>query len=240
MRVLVTGSSGAIGRPVCAALRARGDFVRGFDREAGDALDEFVQGRLEDAEVVQSAVSGMDAIVHLAAKPDEAPFEELLGPNLLGVYHVLNAARVAQVRRVVLASSVQVAFHSERRLTGADRMPGNHYAVTKLFAEDMGAMYARRYSLDVIAARIGWMVRNEREAKRIQELGLLHAYISRDDVSRFFHAAVHAPFSGYATLWAMGPSGAERYDLDTAASVIGYEPGDAWPDGLPFPVPLGG
>ena len=53
----------------------------------------------------QRAVAGVDAVVHLGAVPDEAPFEEIAGPNLHGAYHVFEACRRAGVRRVVYASS---------------------------------------------------------------------------------------------------------------------------------------
>ena len=70
MRVLVTGSAGAVGRPVVAALREEGHDVRTFDRH-GDAD---VTGDLADVDVVDEAVEGCEVVVHLAACPDVAPF----------------------------------------------------------------------------------------------------------------------------------------------------------------------
>ena len=241
MRVLVTGASGAIGQPVCAELRARGDFVRGFDRSAvggSDASDEFVESDLADAARVREAVDSMDAIVHLAAIPDEAPFADLVAPNLLGLFHVFDAARVHRVRRVVLASSVQAVGGAPAGVRGTSlRVPNNHYALTKIFAEDMGEMYARRFNLKVIAARIGWMVRTPREAQRIQELGLLHWYVSRRDVAEFLHAALHCEFQGFATAYVIGPDACEQFDLEPGKRLFGFEPRDRFPAGLPFEVP---
>ena len=235
MHVLVTGSSGAIGRPVCAELALHGDVVRGFDRERADSPNELYLGDIENASAVRQAMRGMEAVIHLAANPYDAPFPDLIGPNVLGLYNVLDAARSEGVRRVILASSVQVVGRggNERRLTAEHRAPTNHYALTKLLSEEMGAMYADRFGLEVIAARVGWMVRDPREAKRMQELKLFHIYVSHADVSRFFYAATHADHSGFATLWAIGAGGRERFDLETARRVIGYEPRDVWPQGLP-------
>jgi nucleoside-diphosphate-sugar epimerase len=244
MRVLVTGASGAIGQPVCAELRARGDFVRGFDRTdlgGSEASDEFVTGDLADAARVKDAIDGMDGIVHLAAMPDEAPFAELVSPNLLGLFHVFDAARHHRVRRVVLASSVQAVSGAGAGVRGTSlRVPNNHYALTKLFAEDMGEMYARRFNLQVVAARIGWMVRTPREAERIQELALLGWYVSRGDVSRFLHGALHSEFQGFATAYVIGPDGREHFDLEPGRRLFGFEPCDRFPEGLPFEVPSRG
>ena len=51
---------------------------------------------------------GVDAVVHLAAQPHERPFPELVGPNVVGLYNVMDAAREQAVKRVVLASSMMV------------------------------------------------------------------------------------------------------------------------------------
>ena len=61
-----------------------------------------------DAAAVREAVRGMDAVVHLAAQPHDVPFPELVGPNVVGLYNVMNAAREEGVRRLVVASSMMV------------------------------------------------------------------------------------------------------------------------------------
>lgn len=237
LRVLVTGSAGAIGRPVCAELMARGDTVRAFDRTPSPHAHEVVVGDLADARAVHDAVSGVDAVLHLGAFPNDAPFPELVGPNVLGLFHVLDAARSAGVSRVVLASSLQVGGKSEQQLSPAAHAPGNHYALTKLWAEDMGEMYARRFGLEVVAARFGWMVRNAREAARMDEVRAFHIYLSRHDVADFCHRALHVPFSGFATVYVLGKGSRERYDLEPAERLFGWTPRDAWPDGAPYDVP---
>ena len=112
MKVLVTGSAGIVGRPVVEALRARGHEVRGFDRRPSPGLDDAVVADLTDEPAVRAAVAGMEAVVHLAAQPVDAPFADLVGPNVVGLYHVMNAAREAAVRRLVLASSPMCSANS--------------------------------------------------------------------------------------------------------------------------------
>ena len=242
-RVLVTGAAGAIGRPVCRALRGRGHMVRGLDRREATDADETVIGDIADGEIVREAMRDVDAVVHLAAATDDAPFMEvLLEPNVVGLFHVMDAARRQDVKRVVLASSMQVVSGKRSAggvLTADDAEPSNHYALTKVWAERMGEMYARRYGLTVIAARIGWLPRDAADASRLAETPYgLRSYLSHADAGRFFADAVDAETAGFAILYALSrPHGAPVADLAAARRAIGYEPQDEFPAGLDYAWP---
>ena len=75
-RILVTGSAGRIGRAVVAELVARGHEVVGFDRAPtpGVPAERGVVAPLSDVDALRRAATGADAIVHLAATPDDAQF----------------------------------------------------------------------------------------------------------------------------------------------------------------------
>jgi uronate dehydrogenase len=240
--VLVTGSAGAIGQPVCRELAARGHQLRGFDRVATPGVVESVVADLRDREAVRRAVHGVDSVVHLAAEPDDADFALLEGPNVLGLFHVLDAARRESVPRVTLASSIQVLGKwweagLSRPASAEDANPSNHYALTKLWAEQMGQMYSRLYGLSVLAVRVAFMVRNLNEALRLRQKELFDVYLSRGDVGRFFALCVEAPALDFAVLYAAGAGCERRFDLEPARRLIGFEPRDRWPAGLGFELP---
>src|SRR5947209_6383762 len=110
--VLVTGSAGRVGQAVVAELKARGLRVRGYDRVPTPGLDDSVAADITDGAALRRAADGMAALVHLAATPDDDDFlTQLLPNNIVGVYHVLEAARQAGVKRLALASSGQVVWH---------------------------------------------------------------------------------------------------------------------------------
>ena len=245
-RVLVTGSTGAVGRPVCERLMKRGHFVRGFARRPTEGVSEYVQGDLNDGEKVREAVDGMDAIVHLGAHPDVGDFiDDLLQPNVVGLYYICDAARDLGVPRLVLGSSLRsVSGRREHELpVAADAfpMPRDHYALTKAWMEITGEMYARMHGLSVINARIGWLPRHREGAERLVSTSYgPDFFLSHDDAGRFFERSVESerPASGEcATLFVTSrPKTTMRLDLTPSRELIGYEPVDTWPEGLPFDV----
>ena len=236
--VLVTGSAGAVGRPTCAELIRRGHHVRGFDLRPTLQVEDAVIGEIGDRAAVLQAAQGMDTIVHFAAVTDDTDFPDLVGPNVLGLFHVMDAARKAGTKRVVLASSVQAASGGKARevmRTVQDASPNNHYGLTKVWAEQMGEMYARRFGLSVLAVRIGWVVRYpETDLRGRSRSATVPVYLSYGDAGRFFAQAVEVQDIGFAVVYAVGRGGLARFDMQPARCIVGFEPEDSWPEGLPL------
>jgi uronate dehydrogenase len=240
VKVLVTGSAGIVGRPVCEELMRRGHAVRGFDRAPSADLREAIVADIQDRAAVREAFRGMEAVVHLAAQPVDAPFSDVVGPNVIGLFNVLDAAREQRVRRVVLTSSIMVVGgrrERDRPCGVEEANPRNHYALSKLYAEQMGAMYARVDGMSVIAVRLGWVVRNLDEARLMLKLSVPDLYISRRDAGRFYAAALAVPDVSFAVVYATGRGGERVYDMEPSRRLLGFEPQERWPEGLPFPLP---
>lgn len=243
-RVLVTGSNGAIGQPVCLSLLARGHQVRGFDRVAFADLPDSCVGDLADAAALRRAMEGMDTVIHLAASPVPwADFmTEILPNNIVATFNVFDLARELKLRRVIFASSLQVG----NRLGTADRLgttadpvsPSNHYGLSKVYGEAMGEMYARGHGLDVIAVRLGFLPRAPMFVERLLQGDGQNIYISPGDCGRFFAAAVEADLpEKFLVFHAIGKAERPRYDIEPARRILGYEPRDRWPEGMAFPKP---
>jgi uronate dehydrogenase len=251
-RVLVTGSAGRIGRAVVRELTARGHTVIGFDLRPTPGLPDthsFV-GSLSDTDLLAKAMTGVDCLVHLAAAPDDSHFppaevdnfeSELLPSNVLGGYQVMRAARVAGVRKAILASTGQVIDgHLDDRnvpvTVGAPYRPRYLYACTKVFLEMLGRVYAERHGMTALAVRLGWC---PRDAKQVAEIAAdpesQEVFLSPGDAGRFFAAAVGTPAAGLPR-WAVvyvtsRPRGLPLYDLAPAAKLVGWAPTEQWPTG---------
>ena len=241
-QILVTGSAGVVGRIVCRALVQRGHRVRGFDRVASP-VGESVIGSITDAVALDRAMAGCSTVVHLAATPDEADFmTELLPNNIVGVYQVLEAARRAGVGRILLTSSVQtvggIRLPADRPLRLSDgTAPPNAYAVSKIFAENLGHMFVLRHRMTVIAARLGWMPRRLAALERMRSHASGQAiYVSHRDTGRFYVAAVEAAVSGFRLVYVSSKPSPGAYGLDPepARLAVGYEAVDTYPDGCTF------
>lgn len=239
--VLVTGSAGYIGRAVCAELKARGHKVRGFDRVPSTELEDFQTGDLSDPQAIERALSGMACVVHLGAIPGGDDFMgQLLPSNILGVYHVLEASQKAGVRRIILTSSGQVVDGHEGpgpATSATPFSPSGWYAVTKVFAEAAGQIYARRDDLHVMVVRPGWCPSDRRSVEAISRMPRAQdIYLSPGDAGRFFACAVEADLtSRFVVLYATShPVKETRFDIQEAKRLIGYEPRDTWPQGTEF------
>jgi hypothetical protein len=220
-----------------------GHEVRGLDLMATPGVNDSIVGNILDRAAVQEAAAGMDTLIHLAATPDESDFlGQLLEPNVRGLYHVCDAARQQGAKRLILASSVQVVFGHDWskapvRLGDGPRVI-NHYALTKLWAEDLGEMYARVYEMSVIAARLGWLPRSKEHAEELQASPFgPDLYLSHGDAGRFFLACVEADLAPgrFEPLFATSkPARRAKVDISATEKLIGYKPRDTWPEGQPY------
>jgi nucleoside-diphosphate-sugar epimerase len=239
--VLVTGSAGRIGQAVVRELKARGRRVRGFDLMPTGGADEFAVGDITDARAIAGAMEGVETLIHLAAVPDDDDFlTKLLPNNVVGVYHVLETARRAGVRRLILGSSGQVVWW--QRFTGplpigADvpPTPRGWYAFTKVFLEAAGRGLAEGHGLSVVVVRLGWC---PRDIGHVEELRRTDwgpdVYLSPGDAGRFFACAVEAPLDfRFGVFYATSrPVRTIVCDLRPAKELLGYEPQDRWPEGI--------
>jgi len=232
-RVVLTGGAGRIGRTVRAALAGRWD-LRATDRAAGEGVDAL---DVTDLAACRAAFAGADAVVHLAADPSpDATFEDLLGPNLTGAYAVAQAAADADVRRLVLASSLHAVsalpMTVQRRVDDQPR-PANLYGASKAWAEAVGAWTAATTATSVVALRIGYF-RVERPAPDA-DLVERTAWLSGPDAAELVRAAVEADLptgvDGFVVANGVSANRHRVAELEATRRVLGYAPvDDAWAD----------
>jgi uronate dehydrogenase len=223
-RVLITGAAGGVGSCLRDGLRPLVDELVLTDARAVApvANERFIQADLSDRDAVARAAAGVDAVVHLGAVPTEVPFDELVGPNLVGTFNVFEAARVGGVSRVVFASSNHATgfYPVERTLTGTEPpRPDSLYGVTKVYGEALGSLYADKFGLEVICVRIGAF------RERPLQLRDLAIWLSPGDAVRLFAACLSATAPGFRIVY--GASANTRLFWNLAPALeLGYQPED--------------
>lgn len=168
MRTLVTGGAGFIGSHIVEELLRGGHSVRVLDDFSSGTrknLDPFqgdleiLEGDLRDAAAVQAAVRGVELVFHLAAfvsvPQSMSDPETCFAVNVGGTVTLLEAARRAGTRKVVISSSTAVYGDTDVFPTTEETplRPLSPYAVSKQVNELYARLYTHTLGLPVTALR---------------------------------------------------------------------------------------
>lgn len=223
MRVVITGAAGRLGTILSDGLRRPHRELVLSDLTAITASDlETHRVDLTGYDEVTDLLSGADAVVHLAGIPDEAPFGELMAANMWATRNVFEAARETGVRHVVYASSAHVVgmYRPDDQLTpDTPPAPDSMYAVTKLFGENVGQLYARKHDMAVTCLRIGSFRPTPENGRQ------LATWLSPADAVQLFDRCLDNPPTGMRVLYGVSAN-ARGWWVDDAAATIGYSAAD--------------
>lgn len=235
MRVAVTGAGGLVG----------GVLRDGMDGRFACRWLSHADADITDLEALRRAFTDVDAVVHLAADASvSAPWDEIIGPNLIGAYNAYEAARLSDVRRFVFASSNHVMgryLWDDARFANPEQptvvpvdapvRPDTLYGASKAWGEALGRFYAERYGLSVVCLRIGWVTDDDRVpsdvssrteppdvAARAPAMWLSHA-----DCVSLVEAALTADVD-YATAYGVSDNTGRWFSLDEGRRLLGWEP----------------
>src|SRR4051794_11033448 len=173
MRILLTGSSGWLGRFLAPRLRAKGHEVTGLDVAPGADTD--VIGSVADRASVDRVFGArrIEAVIHAGAlhKPDivRYPADAFAAVNVEGTRNLLEAAAAAGNDRFVFTSTTSLMISETVRAGkagGAEKAfwldedfgplaPRNIYGATKLEAELLCRRFHDAHGLAVMVLRTG-------------------------------------------------------------------------------------
>lgn len=231
-KVLVTGAAGRIGGFFVAQYKDQYDFVLTDIRTPEDTHGfPFIEADLTDFDTLRRACEGMDTVIHMAAAVStESTWEQLLPNNLIGLYHVYEAAHQAGCRRVVFASTINVySGYPEAQLDIAQDAiirPGNLYGATKAWGEAAGSVYADKKGLSVICLRFGWVVPRASEHIRPGH-PLLNMVATLEDTVESIRLSVEAPDSlRYHSFNVISDNREKKLDISVTRELLGYNPQD--------------
>ena len=225
-RLLLTGAAGGLGRELRPRLKAYCDTLRVSDIAplgAAAAGEELHPAALQDRDAVEAMLREVDAVVHLGGASVEGPFEPILQANIVGLYHLYEAARKQGVKRIVFASSNHVTgFYRQDEVIDA-RMPmrpDGHYGLSKAFGENLAQFYFDRYGLETVSLRIGSSFPEPKDRR------MLATWMSYDDLERLVVSSLTAPVVGHTVIYGLSDNTVRWWD-NTPAAHIGYRPQDS-------------
>jgi uronate dehydrogenase len=225
-RLLLTGAAGGLGRVLRPRLKTWCDTLRlsdVADLGAASEGEELRPAALEDGAAVDALLDGVDAVVHLGGVSVEGPFEPILQANIVGVYHLYEAARRHGVRRIVFASSNHVIgfYRQDEVITPQDPVRSDgYYGISKAFGENLSRFYFDRYGIETACLRIGSSFPVPKDRR------MLATWLSFDDLERLVLACLTAPVVGHTIVFGMSANRTVWWD-NTSARHLGYVPQDS-------------
>ncbi|MDQ0009143.1 UDP-glucose 4-epimerase [Luteibacter jiangsuensis] len=250
MTVLVTGSAGHLGEALVRRLRADGRAVRGLDIKPSSYTD--IVGSIADETFVNDAMSGITRVVHAATlhKPHVATHtkRQFVDTNVGGTVALLEAAVAHGVRSFVFTSTTSafgaaLSPAADEPAAWIDEdvvpVPKNIYGVTKIAAEGMCELVARKERLPVLVLRTSRFfpedddnasVRSAYGTLNMQANELLYRRADIEDIVEAHLLALdRAPSLGFGRYIVSAPTPFSRGDVaalrqDAAAVVRGLFP----------------
>lgn len=224
-KLVLTGAAGRLGSYLREPLSKLADHLVSSDIVAGMGKlfpnETYIRADLASFADIHALLQDADMVVHFGAIGDEAPFDQILGPNIIGAYNVWEAAYLQGVKRVVYASSIHaVGMHARQDFIGIDapHRPDTFYGLAKCFAEDLARMYWDKRGVESVCLRI-------LSCAKVSNTRALGTWLSYDDLIQLVSRAIAAPTVGFSVIY--GVSNNDRVPVDNSkASFLGYRPRD--------------
>jgi len=258
-KILITGVYGLIGNILYSQLSKKPDEydVYGLARRRvpserlhEDRLFEIPNEKFHLVDItsfsdVQNALSGIDTVVHLAADSSGKSWESVLNNNIIGTYNIFEASRLAKVKRIIYASTIQVIFGYQSdepykslfNNPNADLSPAripsiaydqptrplNFYASSKIWGEAMAHVYAQNYGMSFICLRIGSVLPDDKPLNRFSS----SIWCSHRDIIQLLELCINAPEEiKFDVFFGLSDNRYMLADIQHTKEILGYCPQD--------------
>lgn len=235
MKIAVTGGNGRVGQTVIQVALEQGHEVVSIDRTSPESASQLlesasqspklahIQADLTDYAAFAQAITGCEALIHLAAIPHPRfdPDYVVHHNNVVSSYNALSTAARLGIWRVCQASSINAVGAAFSRQPRFDYLPLDEqhptynedaYSLSKWLCEQQADSFTRRYEqMRIATLRIHWAVpdretvitrRHDPPERMAKELW---GYTERRAAARAFLLALTADFSGHEVFFIVAP-----------------------------------
>lgn len=221
-KVVVTGGSGRLGVWVVKEFQENGYQVINIDTKLPPPefnINKTIIADLNNQAELYGVLQGADAVVHMAAIPDENSFPHnvIFQNNVMATYNVLQAASMLGIKKAVIASSetaygITLAVRpTAPQYVPMDEdhplLPQSSYDLSKVVNEKTAEMFGRRTGMQIVCLRIGnvcWPERYKQFPSFINDsskrTGILWSYIDTRDAAVACRLAVEKDGLGVISL----------------------------------------
>ena len=223
--ILITGGSGEIATAIRPLLARHGRRLCDLaePRQAPGRGEEFLRADITDVEAMTAACRGADLVVHLGGHRQERSFEEILRVNIGGTQAVLEGARRAGVRRVLLASSVHAVGYATVAQAREDEVlaprPDSYYGVGKVALEGLGSLYADRFGMTIVSARLAAFLPAPRDRRG------LSLWLSPGDMAGLVESCLALDAPGHHLVWGVSAN-TRAWVRPESGATIGFQARD--------------
>lgn len=269
MRLLITGANGVCGS---ALLNLEHDvtFVDSMPPDKIFSDKKFIQTDLTDLSLLEEIVNGQDAVIHMAASSAvDSKWEDVLKNNIIATKNLFDISTKMGVGRVIFGSSNHTVGNYEisnipdiYEVNTVKRIdvnypvwPDSYYGISKVFAENLGRLYADTRGLRFYSLRIGAIL-NESEntpyayaergvsnnewkrddSEYTEKLKRLKAiWLSRRDFCQLISRCLDHNGALYNVFFATSDNVRSWMDISDAKKILGYKPKDASENWIELP-----
>jgi nucleoside-diphosphate-sugar epimerase len=199
LKVLVTGSSGKLGKEIIDLFRNRNIESLGVDLTAADTTDKQVD--IRDEQQLNKLFDGVSHVIHTAALHGKhtdlnVPREEFVNTNILGTLNLLNLSVQHNVDRFIYTSTTSIyggAMVSEKQAIWVDELlipePRDIYDITKQAAEELCKDFHKIEGLKTTVLRVSRFM--EESKNNIANYRLYRGLDEQDGAIAHFLAATN-------------------------------------------------
>lgn len=236
--VLITGSEGRIGKIVKAHISNVYSKVLSLDKALPASTGDTASVDIRNAEEVKNALEKfgpINCIVHLAGDPHpDDSFKPIFEHNVVGTKNILDTAVKLGIKRVIIASSTHTiggyegypsrlpSDRSGKPMTVEDKRKGDSpYGWSKVEIEKMALRYHKKFGLETIILRFGFVTEDDKPAK-----GYEPHWLSYRDAAQVVQRAIDCDI-GYGVYFATSRITPPMFDISNTVHDLKFNPQDS-------------